>query len=89
MLTVIFQHEVTDFKEWRKAFDADEPNRAKAGLQSIGLFTSVHNPNDVTFIFEAPNAEILDAMMANPDFQATMKNAGVISVPVVKMYNKV
>ncbi len=54
MVTVIVQHEVKDFAQWKPVFDADEPNRAKAGVKLLGLYTSVKDPNDVTMIFEAP-----------------------------------
>jgi hypothetical protein len=83
------QHEVKDFTTWKAAFDQDESNRAKAGLKLISLNTSLNNPNDVTAIFEAPNTEAIDAMMSNPDFQETMKNAGVTSAPSIKMAHKV
>ncbi len=29
MITVIIQHEVKDFKGWKKVFDADQPNLVK------------------------------------------------------------
>ncbi len=89
MVTAIVQHEVKDFTEWKKVFDADEPNRAKAGVKLLGLYTSVKNPNDVTMIFEAPNAELYDIMMSNPELQEAMKRGGVIGVPVATMLNRV
>lgn len=89
MVTVIVQHEVKDFAPWKKVFDADEPNRSKAGVKTTGLYTSVKNPNDVTVIMEAPNAETVGAMMSRPEMEETMKSAGVISAPVVSLLNKV
>ncbi len=88
MVTVIMQHEVKDFAQWKPIFDADEPNRAKAGVKQVGLYTSVKNPNDVTMIFEAPGAEVLDAFMSDPHLQEAMKEGGVISAPVVSVLNK-
>ena len=89
MITVIMQHEVKDFENWKKVFDSDEPNRAKAGVKLLGLYTSVKNPNDVTMIFEAPGVEVLEAYTSNPNVQEDMKKAGVISVPVASVLNKV
>lgn len=89
MVTAIIQHEVKDFEEWKKIFDADEANRADAGVTLIGLYTSVKNPNDVTMIFEAPNVAIYDIMMGDPKRQEDMNKADVISAPVVAMLNKV
>ena len=44
MVTAIIQHEVKNFAEWKKIFDADEPNRAKAGVKLIGLYRSLKKP---------------------------------------------
>ncbi len=89
MITVIMQHEVKDFAQWKVIFDDDESNRAKAGIKQLGLYTSVKNPNDVTMIFEISEVGVIDSFMNDPRLQETMKNAGVISVPVVSVLNKV
>ena len=89
MVTVIIQHEVKNFAEWKKVFDSDEVNRVKAGVHQKGLYTSVKNPNDVTMVFEAPNSETLDKMMSDPQRQKDMAGAGVISAPVASILNKV
>lgn len=89
MVTVIIQHEVKDFAAWKKVFDADEPNRSHAGFKTIGLYTSVKNPNDVTVILEAPDAGVVESMMNMPEMAETMKSAGVISAPVASVLNKV
>ncbi len=88
MVTEIIQHEVENFAEWKKIFDADEPNRAKAGVKLTGLYTSVKNPKDVTMIFEPPKAELYEAIMSDPKRQEDMKKAGVISKPVATILNK-
>jgi hypothetical protein len=89
MVTVIMSHEVKDFKKWKAVYDADQSNRAKAGVKDLSLYTSVKNPNDVTMIFEAPNAGVLEAYTTNPRVQEEMKEAGVISKPVSSVLNKV
>jgi len=89
MVTIILRHDVKDFTEWKTYFDADEPNRANAGVKLLGLYTSVNNPNDVTMIFEAPDAELYYKMMSDLQLQETMKKAGVISAPHASILNKV
>ena len=66
MVTAIIQHEVEDFTEWKKVFDQDVPNLVSAGVKLLGVYTSVKNSNDVTMIFEAPNAGIYDVLMNGP-----------------------
>jgi len=89
MVTAIIQHEVKDFVEWKKVLDADMPNVEKAGAKLLGIYRSVKNPNDVTMIFEAPNAELYDTLMSDPQRQEDIKRSGVIGVPVATFLNKV
>ena len=89
MVTLIGSHEIKNFTEWKKGFDADEINRSQAGIKTIGVYTSVENPNDITFILEAPTAEIMDEIMSSPKMHDAMKNAGVVSKPIIKLLNKV
>lgn len=44
MVIVMVQHEVKDFAAWKVIFDADEPNRAKAGVKLAGIYTTIENP---------------------------------------------
>ncbi|HEX6889434.1 MAG TPA: hypothetical protein VF141_02030 [Chryseolinea sp.] len=89
MVTAIIQHEVKDFAEWKKVLDADLPNVEKAGAKLIGIYRSLKNPNDVTMIFEAPNAELYDKLMSDPQRQEEIKRSGVIGAPVAKFLTKV
>ena len=89
MVTAIVQHEVKDFDSWRVIFDGDEADRAKAGVKLSGLYRSVKNPNEVTIIFEAPNAELYDTMMSDPGRQKKIEEAGVITKPTATILNKV
>ncbi len=89
MVTVILQHEVKNFEEWKKVFDEDEKGRAEAGVQLMGLFTSVKNPNDVTMIFVAPGVETFNELMSDPQRQKDIERAGVIGAPAVSILNKV
>ncbi len=89
MVTFTITHEVRDFAEWKKRFDADEPNRANAGVKLVSLYTAIENSNLVTAIFDAPSADVVNGMLSSPELKETMKNAGVISAPDVKIMNRV
>ena len=80
---------MNDFSEWRKEFDADQPNLIKEGVKLLGTYTALKNPNDITLIFEAPNAELYDVLMSDPNRQEAIKRAGVIGSPVVTFLKKV
>lgn len=89
MKTVIVTHEVKNYSEWRKAYDADEVNRSKAGFKITGEYQAVDNPNNITIIGEVPSTEAIQNFMANPDLKEAMEKGGVIGMPEVKVLDKV
>jgi len=89
MVTVIISHEIKNYSDWRKVFDADEVNRSKAGFKSTTVYHSVDNPNKITVIGEAPSLEAFNGFMANPELKAEMEKGGVIGMPDVKILNKI
>lgn len=89
MATIILTHEVKNFSEWKKGFDAGEPLRKQAGLKINGVYTSVDNPNHVTVITESPSVEAANGFLTNPDLKAAMEQAGVIGVPEAHILNKI
>jgi hypothetical protein len=89
MVTIIITHEVKNYSDWRKVYDADEVNRFKAGFQTNREYQSVNNPNLITIIGEAPSLEAINGFMANPELKAAMEKGGVIGIPDVKILNKI
>ncbi|HTF03853.1 MAG TPA: DUF3764 family protein [Bacteroidia bacterium] len=82
---LIISHEVRNYDEWKKGFDAGAPMREQAGIQIQGVHRSVDNSNSVTIISEVPNADVAKAVMQNPELRADMEKSGVISEPEVKI----
>jgi hypothetical protein len=78
-------HEVKNFEEWKKGFDADESNRASMGVKITGVYTSIENPNLVTVMSEVPSVESAKGFLSNPELKAIMEKAGVISTPEIKL----
>ena len=89
MITVIVTHEIKNYPEWRKVFDADEVNRLKAGFKITGVFHSVDNANMISIIGEVPGEEAIKSFMSNPELKAAMEKGGVIGVPDVKVLKKI
>lgn len=88
VVTVIVQHEIKDFAFWKNGFDADKPKLVKAGIKLMGLYTSVNNPNDVTMIFESPDAALFNAIMGDPERQKAIEEAGATTEPKISILNK-
>jgi hypothetical protein len=82
-LTVI--HECEDFAVWRKGYDADLPGRAAAGLSELYLVRDHANPNLIGIVFETSDVGRAKAMIASPELATTMKAAGVIGTPKVRI----
>jgi hypothetical protein len=89
MVTIVITHEVKNYSDWRKVFDADEVNRSKAGFKSTGVYHSVDNANKITIIGQAPSVEAIKGFMSNPELKATMEKGGVIGMPDVKILSQV
>jgi hypothetical protein len=88
MKTVILNHEVKNYSDWRKVFDEDEVNRTKAGFKISGVFQSADNPNKLTVMGEVPSVEALNSFMSNPALKAAMEKGGVIGMPEVRILNR-
>ena len=81
-LTVI--HECKNYSSWKKAYDADAPNRAAAGLTDIHVLREHDNANLVALMFGVSDVGRARAFAASPDLAAAMKAAGIIGTPRVR-----
>jgi quinol monooxygenase YgiN len=89
MKTIVITHEVKNYSDWRKVYDADEANRSKAGFITSGEYQSEEDPNRITIIGEAPSVKAIQDFMTNPALKEAMEKGGVIGMPEVKILNKV
>ena len=79
-------HTVKDFATWKKAFDADEPNRKASGLEFIVLGRSAENPNTVNIVLHASDVAKAKAFTASPRLKEVMEKNGVITKPEFNYY---
>jgi len=89
MVTTLLTHEVKNFLEWKKGFDAGEPLRQKAGVKISGVYNSVDNPNNITIIAEFQSPEAVQGFLRHPVLRESMEEAGVIGIPEAKILNKI
>ena len=61
-LTVI--HECKDYPTWKKAYDADAPNRAAAGLTDIHVLREHDNANLVAYM-DAPLCQAILSVLVH------------------------
>ena len=77
------RHEVSDYAEWRKAFDGFAPTQKKLGVVGKAVYQSVDDPNDVTVIHDFHSLEKAKAFAASAELKAAMDKAGVKGPPTV------
>ena len=88
MVKVILSHEVNNFSNWKKGYDAGEPLRQEAGMKTIGIYNSVENPNRVTVIADFATQEAAKGFLNSPATKDAMKQAGVIGAPQMDILNQ-
>jgi len=90
-VTVI--HECKDYPTWKKAYDADVPKRAAAGLTELHVLREYDNANLLALMFGVADVGRAKAFAASPDLAAAMKAAGIVGTPRVRFrhgnYNRV
>jgi len=87
MVTVILSHKIEDYRKWRPVFDADYQRRKEAGLTNERVFKAADDSNHIHIIAEVSDPSYTAKMMEDPDLASKMKEAGVISKPVITILN--
>ena len=78
---LIVRHEVSDFAQWRAAFDAHAQARAKAGICGHAVNRSAQNPNVVVVYLQAESIDSLRGFASSPELKQAMQSAGVVGAP--------
>jgi len=72
---VIVSHEVADFAQWKKNFDAGRANREKAGLKERYVMRDAAKPSAVIVVLETSSVEAAKKFAADPAFNERVKKA--------------
>lgn len=82
---VIVSHEVADFGEWKKRFDAGRSSREKAGLKERYVMRDASKPSAVIVVLEASNVETAKKFAADPAFNERLKKASSTGTADIKI----
>ena len=74
-------HEVNDWAVWKAAYDEHKALRDEAGLEQMGIYVDIENPNDVMVFARSKDHESAADFAGSEDLKAVMENAGVIGPP--------
>jgi hypothetical protein len=89
MVNVLVHHEVTDYSEWKTAFDSAFDWRRKNGETNCRIFRSTGNVNDLNLFFEFETMEKARAFLASEELKAKMSKAGVKGAPRIDYLTEV
>ena len=88
MTTVIVQHKVKDFAEWKKVFDSAIEMRKSGGELSAEVLRDASDPNNLTVINKWDSLENAQKFVHAPELKAAMEKAGVAGPPTVFFLNE-
>ena len=73
-------HQVTDFDDWKKVYDADEQRRQRQGITMTDVLRDPAT-NNVQIFGKANSMEDVKRFANDPELKQKMDSAGVISEP--------
>ena len=83
MVRLFVRHPVTDFTQWKQAYDAFDVERQGMGVVGQAAYQAADDPNDVTAWHDFDNLETAQAFAGSPRLKEVMEAAGVAGEPQV------
>ena len=84
---ILARHQVRDFAEWKRGYDAHLPKRTEAGLTERYVLQGADDPNQVVVLFEAQDINRAKAFAESADLRETMQRVGVVDRPDIYFLN--
>jgi quinol monooxygenase YgiN len=88
MASMLIQHKVKDFAEWKKVFDSAAGLRASSGELSAQIFHDASDPNKLTIINKWNSLANAQKFAHSPELKAAMEKAGVEGSPNINFLNE-
>ena len=88
MASMLIQHKVKDFMEWKKVFDSAAGLRTSSGELSAQVFRDASDPNSLTVLNKWNSLENAQKFAHSPELKAAMEKAGVAGPPNVYFLNE-
>lgn len=89
MATLFVRHDVSDFGQWKRAYDEFDAERKTMGVTGDGVYQADGNPNGVTVYHEFGTMDAAKAFAASPRLKEIMEGAGVQGKPDIWFANRV
>ena len=88
MTTMFVRHNVSDYENWKKGYDAFDSKRKALGVTAQASYQSATDPKDVTVTHTFGTLEAAKAFAASSELKDAMKTAGVVGEPSIWFTNQ-
>ena len=88
MASMLVQHNVKDFAEWKRVYDSVADLRSSNGELSDKIYRDASDPNKLTVMFKWDSLENAQKYSQSPELKAAMEQAGVEGPPNIYFLNK-
>jgi len=88
MASMLVQHQVKDFSEWKNVYDSVADLRTSNGELSDQIFRDASDPNKLTVIFQWDSLANAQKYAQSPELKAAMEKAGVNGPPKIDFLNE-
>ena len=89
MASMLVQHQVKDFSEWKKAYDSNADMRSTNGELSDQIYRDASDPNKLTIVFKWDSVENARKFAQSPELKTAMEQAGVEGPPNISYLNEI
>lgn len=86
MTTLLVQHTVESFEDWKTGFENHEPSRRLHGATGHQV---MRDGNAVTILIGFPDAGAAEAFSSDPALKEAMSKAGVVGAPSISFLDDV
>ena len=88
MASMLVQHNVKDFAEWKRVYDSVADLRSSNGELSDKIYRDASDPNKLTVMFKWDSLENAQKYAQSPELKAAMEQAGVEGPPNIYFLNE-
>ena len=89
MASMLVQHSVKDYAEWKNVYDSVADLRASNGELSDQIYRDASDPNNLTVVFKWNSLANAQKYANSPELKAAMEKAGVEGPPDIHFLNEV
>lgn len=81
MITMFVRHNVQDYANWRKAFDAFGDTAQKMGAKAAAVYRNVNDDLEITVSQQFDNMESASRFANSDELKSAMAGAGLAGPP--------